>query len=177
MDGEKWASPVALVLPGRRYTPDHPLLWFAAAVARDLGWQVEALSWGSVDVTDDDVLAIGRAAIERLPQGSVVIAKSLGTVLMPDATAAGVPGIWLTPLFDRAALRGAMASTTPMLLVGGLADESWDSAAAHASGHEVVELPGGDHLLEVEGDAVASVNFLATLTDHMRTFLGGRAPT
>lgn len=176
MDGEKWASPVALVLPGRRYTPDHPLLWFAAAVARDLGWQVESVSWGSVAVTDDDVLAIGRAAIERLPQGSVVIAKSLGTVLIPDAAAAGVPGIWLTPLFDRAALHDAVASTTPMLLVGGLADESWDSAAAHASGHEVVELPGGDHLLEVEGDAVASTHFLAILTEHMHAFLERHVP-
>lgn len=164
-------KPVALLLPGRQYTVNHPLLWFAASVARELGWQAESVSWGSVDVTDDEVLVIGRAAMERLPVGSVVIGKSLGTLLLPEAAAAGLPGIWLTPLLHVEAVRDALTSTTRMLLVGGIADESWNSVAAHASGQDVLELSGGDHLLEVNGDAVASARFLTTVVERMRAYL------
>lgn len=167
------ANGIALVLPGRRYTANHPLLYYVASVARDLGWTIKSVDWGADDASDDNVLERGRAALNTLPrQGAIVIGKSLGSLLVPDVATAGIPAVWLTPVLTYESIRSAITiRNARMLLVGGTADGLWDSQAAHASGHEVLELEGGDHRLEVPGDAVASARFLLTLTERSRDFL------
>lgn len=164
---------VALLLPGRGYTVNHPVLYYVGEVARELGWVVEAVSWDGTDLSDREVIAHGRAALASLPTtGSVVVGKSLGSLLLPDAVARNLPGVWLTPLLHRVAVRaGALRGTGPSLLVGGTADESWDSATAHRSGHAVLELAGGDHGLQLAGDSVGSARFLVTLIERTREFL------
>jgi hypothetical protein len=163
----------ALLLPGRRYSVDHPALYYVAKVARDLGWRTEAVEWDPDDVSVDAVIARGRVALRSLPsRDSVVIGKSLGSLLLPDVVAMGLPAIWLTPLLMREELRVAVArESAPTLLVGGSRDDLWDSRLAHATGHVVLELEGGDHSLELAGDAIGSARFLVTLTQHAQDFL------
>ncbi len=72
------------MLPGRGYTVNHPALYYAAEVARDLGWCTEAVSWDDTDLSDNEVIAHGRAALTSLPAGSIVIGKSLGSLLLPE---------------------------------------------------------------------------------------------
>ncbi|QYJ03867.1 hypothetical protein KUV85_16325 [Nocardioides panacisoli] len=169
------SSRVALLLPGRGYTVDHPALYYAAEVARELGWRADSVSWDATDLSDQQVVAHGRAAVSALrPDRDVVIGKSLGSLLLPDAVDRGVPGVWLTPLLHRDEIRASvLQGIGPALLVGGSADESWDSGLAHQSGHVVHELRGGDHRLQLPGDAVGSARFLVSLVEQVRSFLVG----
>lgn len=48
--------------------------------------------------------------------------------------------------------------------------ESESAAAAHATGHEVLELEGGDHQLELDRDAIGSARFLVSLATRARAF-------
>lgn len=167
------ATKVALLLPGRRYSVNHPVMYYAAAAARELGWTIEPVDWGTGDLSDADVIGRGLEALQGLPsQGSVVIGKSLGSLLFREVADRGIPAVWLTPLLTYEPVRTAISfSTAPTLLIGGTADELWDSNVAHASGHQVLELAGADHRLEVPMDAVASAGLLVTLTGRIREFL------
>lgn len=94
---------------------------------------------------------------------TLVLAKSLGTCAADWASRRGYPGIWLTPLLTEARVRGALSrQTAGGLLVGGTADPAWDGAAAHATGLDVVEVPGADHALHVGTDWRASLTALHT---------------
>ena len=165
----------ALILPGRRYSVDRPVLYYVARVARDLGWRMEVVDWGSTDVSVESVIARGRNALSSLPpQDAVVIGKSLGSLLLPDVVEMGLPAIWLTPLLNREELRVAVSrKSAPTLLVGGSRDDLWDSQLAHATGHAVLELEGGDHSLELPGDAFGSARFLVALAQCAHDFLAG----
>lgn len=164
-----------LLLPGRGYTVNHPALYYVAEVARDLGWRTEAVSWQDTDLPDHQVIAHGRTALASLPPGSIVIGKSLGSLLLPDVVARGLPGVWLTPLAHRPEIRAdILAHSGPSVLVGAAADELWDSTLAHQSGHAVRELDGGDHRLQLAHNAVGSARFLVSLVEHTPTFLAGR---
>lgn len=171
------SSRVALLLPGRGYTVNHPALYYVAEVARELGWRIEAVSWDSTDLSDHQVIAHGRTAISSLrPDKDVVIGKSLGSLLLPEAVDRGLPGVWLTPLLHREEIRASVLRLAgPALLVGGSADESWDPDLAHRSGHAVLELSEGDHGFLLAGDAVGSARFLVSLVERARTFLAGLA--
>lgn len=169
------SSRVALLLPGRGYTVNHPALYYVGEVARELGWRTDAVSWDSTDLSDKQVIAHGRTAVSSLrPDKDVVIGKSLGSLLLPDAVDRGLPGVWLTPLLHRDEVRASvLREAGPALLVGGSVDESWDSDLAHKTGHVVLELPGGNHGLQLTGDAVGSARFLVSLVEQARTFLAG----
>ncbi len=165
------------MLPGRAYTVHHPALHYVAAAARELGWVVEVVDWKFDAKSEDEVLQPGFDAVQRLPrQGSVVIGKSLGSALLPAVAERGLPAVWLTPLLQQATIRRAASrGDAPALLVGGTADPTWDSQFAHATGHEVLELEGGDHGLVIPDDAVSSARFLVTLTTRASAFFTGLA--
>lgn len=171
------APRVALVLPGRAYTVDQPVLAYVAATARECGWTIEVVDWNLVGASDEDVIRPGMEALRRLPHtGLVVIGKSLGSTLLPVVSELGLPAVWLTPLLDRETIRAAaFQHTAPALLVGGTADTTWDSGVAHATGHEVLELEGGDHGLVVPDDAEASARFLLALTVRAKAFFASLA--
>lgn len=167
---------VATVLPGQGYTAQGPLLWYASAVLRDAGWTVRTVVWdGEPDGRDEarEVYArIVRDGVDAAPDARhLVVGKSLGTLAMPAAVELRLPGVWLTPLISasgtddvRAAARALGAGGAPALLVGGTADELWDSDAAAASGAWVLEVPGADHSMEVPGDLRRSLEILGEVT-------------
>lgn len=167
----------ALVLPGVRYTKDHPLLFWASEVLVAAGWHVAAVRWRATQA--DDPLEFVEAAADELDAAApaadrtVVVAKSLGSYAAGWAARRGVPGIWLTPLLTVAAVRDQLAgSGVPGLLVGGTADRQWDGAAARGTGMDVVEVPDADHGMLLSGDWRASFDTLGRVLDAVEDFAG-----
>ncbi|WP_432541355.1 alpha/beta hydrolase [Kineococcus sp. SYSU DK002] len=161
----------ALVLPGRGYDVDQPVL---RAVRDELvvaGRRVLALSWAQGPPRPQDVPALVRFLLDDL-RPCLVVAKSLTTLGLPVAADRGLPGIWLTPLLDRPDVGLAAARSHPRtLLVGGTADPLWDRVLAHESDREVLELDGADHALEHPGDPVRTAEDLARVRTAVRGFL------
>ncbi|MFE5334513.1 hypothetical protein ACFQ8E_01255 [Isoptericola sp. NPDC056573] len=154
---------VLTVLPGLGYTAEGPVLARPSAALRAAGWTVRSVVWGErpdFDVARRAYADVLRDGVAAAPDAvHLVLAKSLGTLALPVAVELGLPGAWLTPLLTtdrapevRAACVGLGASGVPALLVGGTADALWDGALAAASGVRVLEVDGGDHSLEVDGD-------------------------
>lgn len=160
---------VAIVLPGRAYSPAHPLLEFGRQALLQWGWTVQQLWWDaprthqSVRETVAWVCEQARATIgaEQGATRILIMAKSLGTLAAPVAAEEGLPGIWFTPLCHEQTcldgIRAAAAHDAPQLLVGGSADPEWDTALTSARRLEVVQMAGADHGLVVEGDTVRTV--------------------
>ena len=169
------AGLVLTVLPGVGYTAEGPVLARPSVELRAVGWTVRTVVWGGRPGFDDarrvygDVVRDGVAAAPEAVH--LVLAKSLGTLALPVAVELGLPGAWLTPLLttDRApevrdAAAGLGASGVPALLAGGTADGLWDGGLAAASGARVLEVDGGDHSLEVDGDPGRTAQALAAVT-------------
>lgn len=169
---------VAIVLPGARYLPFAPLLWFAREVAASRGWSVLEVWDEYLDRSEDPwqwvedraEAALARAGDARL----VLVTKSLTSHAVRIAAASNVPGIWLTPLLYDDEIAAAFSSLDARaLLIGGTADESWDSGVARTAGHLVLELEGADHALQIAGDPLASVDSLRRVVQEMREFVDG----
>lgn len=165
------AGPVALVLPGERYTCDGPLLRFATLVLTGRGWHVRQVWWDDEPPRDPAQVA---AVVDALPQPpALLVGKSLGTLALPLAARRGLSGLWFTPLLhDEGVRAGVPALPAASLLVGGTADRHWDGAAARAGAGEVLEVPGGDHSLEVKTDAEASLRILGDVVAAVSGFVG-----
>lgn len=163
---------VATVLPGRGYTCDAPLLHYTRLLLRTRGWTVRTVRW-RVPPSPAQLLDAAPDLLDAVQASQhLVVAKSLGTWVLPLAVERGLPGVWLTPLLreDRL-LQAARASSSPTMLVGGSADPSWDSGAAAASGQRVLEVAGADHSLEVVGDVAASIQALQLVVAEVADFL------
>ena len=105
---------------------------------------------------------------------TVVVGKSLGSMA---ATIVDGPAVWLTPLLTRPDIAAALAATSsPTLLVGSPADPTWgDGNVPDNSALEVLELPGLDHSLQVEGDPLGSLDVLRTVIESLGAFLDDAA--
>lgn len=159
---------VAIVLPGLGYNPDMPLLYWTAKVLNQVGWTIQQLWWPEPFPTDPSALRgwVASRTAEALDREStadqlLLVGKSLGSLAVPLAAERALLGIWLTPLLaNQPELRDILTVLPPSLLVAGTADPSWDETAAAASGHEVCEVEGADHSIEIDGDALASLDAL-----------------
>ena len=66
------------------------------------------------------------------------------------------------------------AAAAPALAVGSRDDPTWgDGELPDNPALEVLELPGLDHSLQVEGDPLASIDVLRTVTERLGAFLDG----
>jgi pimeloyl-ACP methyl ester carboxylesterase len=174
---------VAVVLPGARYLPFAPLLWFAREVAMSYGWSALEVWDEYRDPTEDPghwVRARAEAALERAGDAQILlVTKSITSHAVRIAAERNVPGIWLTPLIavddDLAADFARLQA--PALLIAGTADESWDGEAARQAGHQVLELEGANHALEVEGHPLESIDFLRTVAVRIDLFVAALEPT
>lgn len=164
----------ALVVPGRAYSVDMPLLHWSCHALVSAGWWVQVIRWQPPDdagrsFVDEAV----RDVVGSEPPG-LVLGKSLGTYAARWAGRTGTPGIWLTPLVTDASLvedlRGGLG-----LLVGGSADPSWDGEAAASTGLEVLEVAGADHGLEVASDWRASTGVHVEVAERVERFASGVA--
>jgi hypothetical protein len=172
----------ALLLPGLHYGPSAPLLAYASEVVGRRGATVHLHTWSP------DPPGVFSPAIEAWIQTQVttaldglattgdapplVIGKSLGTNAAGLAADRKLPAVWLTPLLHLPWVVDAMRRAgAPMLLVGGTADRSWDSAIANDLSPYVVEVPDADHGLMVPGPVVDSVAVLARVVVAIEEFL------
>lgn len=169
----------AVVVPGARYLPFAPLLWFAREVALAHGWSVLEVwdeyrdrsedPWHWVEERAEAALAHAGAAAKLL------VAKSLASRAVTIAAERGLPGIWLTPLLREPEIaQGFEQLRAPALLVGGTADESWDGELARRSGHEVLELPGANHALQLDRDPLGSLDALRAVVARIDSFFAAR---
>ena len=148
----------AIVLPGRMFGLATPLLHWSATLLTQLGWSVLGVSWDQDQLSREEAPYVRRcadAALDRAPadQPVLVVAKSLGTFALPWAVGHELPGAWLTPLMQDAAVVAAVqASRAPTLLVGGTADPHWQSPVAAGPGITVMEVADADHGLQQPGD-------------------------
>jgi hypothetical protein len=167
---------VAIVLPGARYLPFAPLLWFAREVATSRGWSVLEV-WDEYRERSRDpwqwAEERAEAALARAGEARIMlVTKSLTSRAVNIARERRLPGIWLTPLLHDKEIATAFARLeSPALLVGGTADESWDAAAARQPGHDVLELDGADHSLQLSRDPAGSVAVLRQVTEAVDVFV------
>ena len=133
------SSPEVIVLPGGQYGPHSPLLMYAADAAEQRGATIRPIWWDEYDrpltLTPDErgpwVLDQFARAVPDVPADTLLIAKSLGTYAAVVAADRKLPAVWLTPVLTSPFVVDALRrSTAPFLLVGGTADELWDSKLA-----------------------------------------------
>jgi hypothetical protein len=145
-----------IVLPGGRYTPDGPLLFFAAQAALMRAWDVRQVWWDVPEMEDGEEVAwVGDqldAAVDGYDGRVLVVAKSLGTLAGSRAASRGYDAAWLTPLLTEPDLAAPLLSyPARQFVVVGSDDPYFDQAVFEA-------LPGerlcvrGDHILRVPGD-------------------------
>jgi dienelactone hydrolase len=156
---------LALVAPGRAYSPSAPLLDFARIALLQHDLTVQQLWWDSTARGDEDAEAwvrrhVAAAHAQEDADHVLVVGKSLGTRAASYAAERGLDAIWFTPLLvDPVVAEGIAANAGRQLLVGGLADELWDPAVASEladAGCEVLEVPDADHSMGTP-DAVRTV--------------------
>ena len=165
---------LAVLLPGRFYSPNHPVLYYSREALLVQGWSVEEVWWDPEDLVSDD------AVIKRIEEvlnatsdnNPLIVGKSLGSLALPSVARRGWSGIWLTPLLNRpelvTALKDIRAKT---LMIGGTADEAWNHEVAKSSGQQLLEIPGANHGLEIPGDPSASVRLLGEIVSTILTFM------
>lgn len=156
---------LALVAPGRAYSPSAPLLDFARIALLQHDLTVQQLWWDSTARGDEDADTwvrrhVAAAHAREDADHVLVLGKSLGTRAASYAAERGLDAIWFTPLLvDPLVAEGIAANAGRQLLVGGLADELWDPAVAREladAGCEVLEVPDADHSMGTP-DAVRTV--------------------
>lgn len=155
----------AVLVPGRGYPPQAPLLFFAGFALLQHGWRVEHHWWDPPDHESDERTAawVRDEVTQVLPSSgrTLVVAKSLGTWAAPLAAERQLPAIWLTPILEIPEIAQAIADNpAPQLLVGGTADAFWHSAIARdleSPTCQVCEIADADHVMMVPGDVVRGV--------------------
>lgn len=172
---------LALVLPGRAYSPSAPLLELARRALLQHGFTVQQVWWDSESRGDEDAdrwvrRQVTDALAEEDADHVVLVAKSLGTRAASYAAERGLDAIWLTPLLVEPTLAEAIAANAGrQLLVGGLADELWDPAVAREladNGCDVLTVADADHAMGT-GDAVRTAEIHVEVARAVDSFLVG----
>lgn len=172
---------LALVLPGRAYSPSAPLLDLALRALLQHHFTVQQVWWDAESRGEEDAEAwVRRQAAEALEREDadhvVVVGKSLGTRAASYAAERGLDAIWLTPLLVVPEVaEGIAANAGRQLLVGGLADELWDTEVAREladSGCEVLEVADADHVMATD-DAVRTTEIHLEVARAVDSFLAG----
>jgi hypothetical protein len=171
---------VAIVAPGRAYSPAAPLLEFARRSLLQHGFTVHQLWWDSTSrADDDDAEQWVRRHVEAAHAAEdadhvLVVGKSLGTRAASYAAERGLDAIWLTPLLvDPVLAEGIAANAGRQLLVGGLRDELWVPAVAREladSGCAVLEVADADHAMGTD-DAVRTAEIHLEVARAVEAFL------
>ncbi|MGA8117456.1 MAG: alpha/beta hydrolase [Actinocatenispora sp.] len=178
-----------VLVPGREYDTNCPLLYFAREAADVREAYVEAIRWTPPDLDQialrewlhgpAEAWACGQVfdALTRVDKQvpgarTVLIGKSLGSRAAPVAADRDVPAVWFTPLLRTPSTVAALRRcTAPFLLVGGTADESWDGELARELTPHVLELPDADHGLVVPGPLAGTIGAHAAALTAVETFL------
>jgi len=184
---------LAVFLPGRWYTCDMPLFYFAERLMVERGWDVLRVQFdyrqSGEPVSEDEQLkrlavdsqsAVNAGMADGTYRRVVLVGKSIGTIAMaqvlPALEAVDTWSVWLTPLLKRPdVLECVMAGSSRSLVVIGSEDFQFDpvviDALARDNGCAIVVIDGGEHSLNLKGDAAASAMSVVTAIHAMNRFL------
>lgn len=183
---------VTVILPGRAYGPELPVLRLPALVLSAAGAEVRVVTYPPVPEPgdgdgwarfDEQVAAAVADAVAGAARVTLV-GKSLGTramAMLPTGVAGPVDAaVWLTPVLGLPGVAaGAVAQGWPSLFAYGTADPMHDAAAqaevTAALGASECAVERADHSFEVAADAVASARALVTLTEAVAGFVARRS--
>jgi hypothetical protein len=171
-----------IIVPGRAYGPQAPLLDLAAEALGDRDAAVETVTWTVPEgllpaATEPFVRAHVLTALHRVGERAagtqpVIIAKSLGSYAAVLAAERELPAIWLTPLLHVDEITEAITrNRAPALLVGGTGDESWAPDAAARTGKTVLTIAGAGHGLRPPGPLLAYTAALGRVGTAIEEFL------
>ncbi|HEX6871956.1 MAG TPA: alpha/beta hydrolase [Micromonosporaceae bacterium] len=169
----------AVIVPGRLYGPNAPLLMYSGDVAERRGAAIHRHTWSAEppDFTkpgiEDWVCGEVAPMLERIEGSPLLIGKSLGTNAARLAAQHRLPAIWLTPVlrFMPWVVEALRSTTAPFLLVGGTADRSWDADLARELTPHVLSVDGADHGMYIPGPLRGSIEVLAQVVDAVEVFL------
>lgn len=170
---------LALVAPGRAYSPSAPLLDLARRALLQHGFTVQEIWWDTTTRGDEEADAwvrrhVAAALAEEDADHVLVVGKSLGTFAASYAAERGLDAIWLTPLLTEPHVAEAIgANAGRQLLVGGLGDALWDPAVAREladNGCDVLEVPDADHSMGT-ADAVRTAEIHLEVARAVEAFL------
>lgn len=170
-----------------------PLFYYSERLLVDRGWDVLRVQYDYRQMSDSTSL---EAQLERLTVDSksavdaglaqgeyerlVLIGKSVGTIaiahLLPSLKVADVWSVWLTPLLTRPDILECVATGSDRsLVVIGSEDFHVDPAVVDglATDNHCVTLviDGGEHSLDLPGDAAGSAMSVVTTMNAMDRFL------
>jgi hypothetical protein len=138
------------------YPADGPLLWYVRRLAESHG------------------LAVHPAPAGGRPTGRpIVVGHGPASTWSAWAAAHDLPVVFFSPYLDIAEVAGSLTALRgPGLAVGAVGDPHWDRVtAARLTSLEVLQLPGADHLLEVPGDPLASIQVITRVVERCRALL------
>ena len=191
---EEGSDALCILFGGWHYTTEMPLFYYSCRVLAGAGFDVLAVDFRySTDpryarLSDrkrqEIFLSEVRAAFAA-PERSryrrlMVGAKSLGTMALAHLSLEGLLGdearlVWLSPLLEAESIRGTLAAcTNPSLVVVGNRDARYSEPLLKELGRNaaldimIVERANED--LEIEGDAVRSIELLAGYVSRLRGF-------
>lgn len=180
----------AVLIPGRGYHTDCPLLFFANEAADNRDAYVEPIHWAPPDLDQSafrewlhgheaEAFVCGHtsdalARVDKQVPGArtVLIGKSLASRAAPVAAERDLPAVWFTPLLNNPTTVAALRRcTAPFLLVGGAADNTWDGALARDLTPHVIEIPNADHMMFVPGPLAGTLDAHAQAMTAVERFL------
>lgn len=184
---------LAVILPGRGYGPQGPVLHLPRLILEQVGATVAVIEYplddgalpedGQWDRFHESVHAqVDALLAEYHPHRLTFVAKSLGTIALAGLDVERhlgdlVEAVWLTPLWGRDEVRhGALHLAIRSLVVAGGADPMH-----HAERHDEVchtieaaslIIPDADHSLEIPGDVNRTLVAYGALTGAVERFIG-----
>lgn len=183
-------SSVALILPGRGYTAQGPVLHYPGLWFIQHGYDLISVDYEFGEMSYPEMVAHAiacaaavwsTATLNHRYSRIALVGKSLGTQAMArliDHTSdLGLARcVWLTPIFaDNAVMESIEEHKPRSLFVGGTSDATFDSTrmerAISATGGSRLVLDGANHSLERPGDVRASVAAISTLLDALERFM------
>ena len=141
-----------IVLPGRAYPIEAPLLYWTACGLLEDGWFVQSVSWHQPPLDRGFVCTALESALRAAPEAdrTLIVAKSLGTHAASAAARLRLPAVWLTPVLTDAVVASTLSAyPMPQLSIAGTADPLWPVEARPTG--EVMYVEGADHGMEVGG--------------------------
>ncbi len=188
---------LAIFLPGLGYTSHMPVMYYPFLAFLSRGIDVLRAEYNYVKLEDfmalpqderrrqaaADATAIYATAIKQRRYDTVTfVGKSLGTVSMGHliTSVRSLPKLqclWLTPVLKNELLLSQIKQVKHRaLFVIGTADPYYDKGSLadllRVTGGEGIVIEGADHSLEIDGDAIKSLQALERIMMGIEKFLG-----